>query len=108
MTLRPTSRHSPYGIGDENGSAVKRGGRRWWLWGWGDVAAGREEGGSGADVAYASKPELGGRMLARVAAAGLPADRVPGEEFYGGSRQLRRWLEERRQSYVLTIASNDG
>ncbi len=47
-------------------------------------------------------------MLARVAAAGLPAAWVTGDEVYGGSGPLRRWLEERRQSYVLTIASNDG
>jgi SRSO17 transposase len=75
---------------------------------WCDDAPRRQEAGIPADVAFASKPELARRMLARVAAAGLPAAWVTGDEVYGGSGPLRRWLEERRQSYVLTIASNDG
>jgi SRSO17 transposase len=68
----------------------------------------RQEAGLPEDVAFASKPELARRMLARVAAAGLPAAWVSGDEVYGGSGPLRRWLEARRPADVLTIASNDG
>jgi SRSO17 transposase len=32
---------------------------------------------------------------------------VTGDTVYGGSGPLRRWLQERRQPYVLAIASND-
>jgi SRSO17 transposase len=58
---------------------------------WCDDAPRRQEAGIPADVAFASKPELARRMLARVAAAGLPAAWVTGDEGYGGSGPLRRW-----------------
>jgi SRSO17 transposase len=75
---------------------------------WIDDPPRRQEAGIPEDVAFASKPELARRMLARVAAAALPAAWVSGDEVYGGSGPLRRWLEQRRQPYVLAIACNDG
>ena len=46
-------------------------------------------------------------MLERLASADLPAVWVTGDTVYGGSGPLRRWLQERRQPYVLALASND-
>ncbi len=68
----------------------------------------RREAGIPDDVAFATKPELARRMLARLGAAGLPAAWVTGDTVYGGSGPLCRWLEGRRQPYVLALASNDG
>jgi SRSO17 transposase len=75
---------------------------------WISDLARRREAGIAEDVAFATKPELARRMLARVRAAGLPAAWVTGDTVYGGSTPLRTWLEEQRQPYVLAIASNDG
>jgi SRSO17 transposase len=66
----------------------------------------RREAGIPDDVAFATKPELARRMLARLGAAGLPAAWVTGDTVYGGSGPLCRWLEGRRQPYVLALASN--
>jgi len=68
----------------------------------------RREAGVPEAVAFATKPELAQRMLARLGAAGLPAAWVTGDTVYGGSGPLRGWLEGRRQPYVLALASNDG
>lgn len=55
---------------------------------------------------FASKSQLARSMLARSFDAGLRADWVLGDEVYGTAGELRSWLEERRQPYVLTISSN--
>jgi SRSO17 transposase len=68
----------------------------------------RQAAGVPETVTFATKPELARRMLARVDAAGLPAAWVTGDTVYGGSGPLRAWLEDRRQPYVLALASNDG
>jgi SRSO17 transposase len=60
------------------------------------------------ETAFATKPVLAQRMLARLFAAGLPASWVTGDEAYGGSATLRPWLEAEDHAYVLAIASNDG
>ena len=75
---------------------------------WAQDAPRRQEAGIPPEVAFATKPELARRMLARLAAAGLPAAWVTGDTVYGGSGPLRQWLEGRRQPYVLALASNDG
>lgn len=75
---------------------------------WAGDAQRRQEAGVPEDVAFATKPELAQRMLARLAEAGLPAAWVTGDTVYGGSGPLRGWLEGRRQPYVLALASNDG
>jgi SRSO17 transposase len=58
-------------------------------------------------VTFATKSELGLAMLQRAFAAGAPAGWVTGDEAYGKSGQLRRWLEEAGHPYVLAVASNE-
>ena len=58
------------------------------------------------DVVFQTKPQLAQRMLERAHAADGPVQWVLGDEVYGRSRELRRWLEEQRQGYVLAIACN--
>jgi len=43
-------------------------------------------------------------MLERALDAAVPAAWVAGESAYGDQRQLREWLEERTQAYVLTVS----
>jgi SRSO17 transposase len=74
---------------------------------WVDDVPRRQEAAIPDQVAFATKPELARRMLERLAGADLPAAWVTGDTVYGGSGPLRRWLQERRQPYVLAIASND-
>ena len=59
------------------------------------------------EVGFRTKPQLARRMLERAFAAGVAATWVVGDEVYGGDRALRRWLEERRQPYVLAVRSNE-
>lgn len=58
------------------------------------------------EVAYRSKTELGRAMLERAFAAGVAVGWVTADALYGSDGALRRWLEERRQSYVLGVRSN--
>ncbi len=75
---------------------------------WANDRGRREEAGVPENVAFATKPELARRMLARVRATGLPAAWLTGDTIYGGHPALRTWLEEQRQPYVLAVAANDG
>ncbi len=75
---------------------------------WANDRGRREEAGVPENVAFATKPELARRMLARVRATGLPAAWLTGDTVYGGNPALRTWLEEQRQPYVLAVAANDG
>jgi SRSO17 transposase len=63
-------------------------------------AAGIPEG-----TAFATKPTLAKQMLERAFAAGVPAAWVTGDEVYG-TWELRRWLEDRKQPYVLAVRAN--
>ncbi len=45
-------------------------------------------------------------MLDRCFNLGVHPDWVTADSVYGGSGQLRFWLEERGQSYVMAVASN--
>jgi SRSO17 transposase len=54
-------------------------------------------------VRFATKLTLAQRMLERAFAAAIPARWVVGDSFYGRSHAFRRWLEERRQAYVLMV-----
>ena len=60
------------------------------------------EAGVPQDLPLTTKGELARRMLARAFAAGVPAQWVVGDTLYGYD-ELRTWLEERHQSYVLAI-----
>ncbi len=64
------------------------------------------EAGIGADVEFATKPQLALRMLTRALDAGVPAGWVAGDEVYGQHSGLRRALEERDMSYVLAVPVN--
>jgi SRSO17 transposase len=55
-------------------------------------------------TAFATKPALARRMLARTLDAGVPAAWVAGDEVYGTDPQLRSDLEKRDTSYVLAVA----
>jgi SRSO17 transposase len=55
-------------------------------------------------TAFATKPALARRMLARTLDAGVPAGWVTGDEVYGSDPALRFDLEHRRMSYVLAVA----
>jgi SRSO17 transposase len=67
----------------------------------GDRVRCREAGISEA-VAFATKGELAKVMLARAFAAGVKAQWVVGDTVYG-SDELRSWLEQRQQPYVLAV-----
>ncbi|MFJ2194022.1 IS701 family transposase [Kitasatospora sp. NPDC087861] len=55
-------------------------------------------------TAFATKPELAARMIARFLDAGHHAPWVAGDEVYGGNPKLRSALEERGTGYVLAVA----
>jgi SRSO17 transposase len=59
-----------------------------------------------AEVSFRTKPQLAQQLLARALDAGVPAAWVTGDEVYGGVYALRAMLEDRRQRYVLGVASN--
>jgi SRSO17 transposase len=75
---------------------------------WADDVSRRQEAAIPDAVTFATKPELARRMLERLASAEVPAAWVTGDTVYGGSGPLCRWLQQRRQPYVLALASNDG
>ncbi|WP_189317878.1 IS701 family transposase, partial [Streptomyces brasiliensis] len=56
------------------------------------------------DTAFATKPELATRMIARFLDVGHHAPWVAGDEVYGGNPKLRTALEERGTGYVLAVA----
>jgi SRSO17 transposase len=58
------------------------------------------------DVVFQTKPQLAQKMLERAHEADGPVEWVLGDEVYGKSQELRRSLEERRQSYVLAVSCN--
>jgi SRSO17 transposase len=64
-----------------------------------------EHAGVPADIPFATKPQLALQMLRRAIDKGVPAAWVVADEVYGNDSNLRRWLEERRQPYVLAVAS---
>ncbi len=72
---------------------------------WADDLERRHEAGVPEEVAFATKPELARRMLARALEAGVPAAWVTGDSIYGGDRRLRVWLEQQEQPFVLAVTS---
>ena len=59
------------------------------------------------DTAFATKPQLARRMLARGLDAGLPAVWVTGDSVYGHAGDLRRLREDRGQASVLAVPRNE-
>jgi len=75
--------------------------------GWADDRARRDGAGVPADATFRTKPELARVMLERALDAGVPAAWVTGDAVYGHHPALRRWLEARRQPYVLAVPANE-
>jgi len=63
--------------------------------------------GIGDDVAFATKPELAEKMIARAIQAGVPFAWVAADEVYGGNPGLRSWLEEEGIGYVMAVACSE-
>jgi SRSO17 transposase len=63
--------------------------------------------GIGDEAAFATKPKLAEKMIARAREAGIPFSWVAGDEVYGGNPDLRQWLEEQGIPYVMATACSD-
>jgi SRSO17 transposase len=72
---------------------------------WADDAARRAEAGVPPQVTAQAKPALGQALLERAFAAGVPVAWVTADSVYGGAYQLRHFLEERAQPFVLAVPS---
>jgi SRSO17 transposase len=73
---------------------------------WAEDAAGRRAAGIPEQIEFQTKPMLGRRMLERAFQSGVSCGWVAGDEVYGRDSKLRRWLEARRQPYVLAVAAD--
>jgi SRSO17 transposase len=73
---------------------------------WTEDPARRQAAGIPESVAFATKPEIGRRMLERALDGGVPAAWVLADEVYGGDYRLRASVEERGCRYVLGVAAN--
>jgi SRSO17 transposase len=58
-------------------------------------------------VAFATKPRLAERMIARAIAAGVPFAWTVGDEVYGSDRHLRMFLEAHERPFVLAVRRNE-
>jgi SRSO17 transposase len=74
---------------------------------WAEDEARRKEAGVPAQVQFQTKPQLARKMLQRALEAEIPCKWVTADEIYGGDRNLRRWLEEQEQAFVLAVTSNE-
>jgi SRSO17 transposase len=74
---------------------------------WAEDLARRKAAGIPEEVAFATKPELARRMIARAIAADVPFAWVLGDEVYGSDRRLRIDLEQQQRPFVLAIRSNE-
>jgi SRSO17 transposase len=72
---------------------------------WAGDEARRAGAGVPAEVAFATKPQLGLAMLDRAVEAGVPFAWVTGDSVYGADHRIRRRLEARQRGYVLAVTS---
>jgi SRSO17 transposase len=72
---------------------------------WANDLARRAEAGVPAQASCVPKPALGKQLLERAFAAGVRAAWVTADSIYGGAYQLRHYLEEREQPFVLAVPS---
>jgi SRSO17 transposase len=75
---------------------------------WADAAERRAAASIPEDVAFATKPGLGRRMLGRALDAGVPARWATADEGYGDDHRLRMMLEARPLRYVLAVSGKDS
>lgn len=73
---------------------------------WTQDAERLREAGVPEGVTFQTKPQIGKRLLERALDAGVLVKWVTADEVYGGDFGLRSCLEDRRQAYVLGVASN--
>ncbi|MCP3140842.1 IS701 family transposase [Pyxidicoccus xibeiensis] len=66
----------------------------------------RQQAGVPDAVTFRTKTQLAHAMLLRAFDAGLRPSWVTGDEVYGRDGELRRFLEQRHQRYVLAVAAN--
>lgn len=59
--------------------------------------------GIGDDVEFATKPDIGLRMLQRAVDSDIPFGWVTADEVYGQTSRLRMWLEEHDIPHVLAV-----
>jgi SRSO17 transposase len=74
---------------------------------WAEDPARRKAAGIPSELAFATKPALARRMIARAIAAEVPFAWVLGDEIYGSDRRLRLDLEQQERPFVLVIRSNE-
>lgn len=72
---------------------------------WTDDADRCKAAGIPQEVRFATKLQLGRRMLERAFKAGVPAKWVTGDSVYGNDWRMRSWLDERKQAYLLGVTS---
>ena len=72
--------------------------------GWTEAGERCRQAGLPPDRAFAPTPPLARQLLTRAFRAGVPAPGGTGARVYGDDRRLRRWLQDRLQSYVLAVA----
>jgi len=71
---------------------------------WIDDAERCREAGIGADVGFATKPELARRMMARLLDAGAQIGWFTADEAYGDNPALRSWCDQVGLNYVMAIS----
>jgi SRSO17 transposase len=72
---------------------------------WADDADRRKAAGIPQEVRFATKLQVGRRMLERAFKAGVPAKWVTGDSVYGNDWRMRSWLDEHKQAYLLGVTS---
>jgi SRSO17 transposase len=75
---------------------------------WTNDPSRRAEAGVPEEVTFANKIELAKRMLERAFAAGIPAQWVVADSFYGRSHEFRKWLEERGRPYAVMVPKTNA
>ena len=73
---------------------------------WAEDGTRRRAAGIPDQIEFQTKPMLGRQMLERAFQSGVSCGWVAGDEVYGRDSKLRRWLEARRQPYVLAVAAD--
>ena len=72
---------------------------------WAEDKARRAEARIPDEVVFATKPKQGLDMLERARKANVPFAWVTGDSVYGADHAIRRWCEQYRRGYVLTVTS---
>ena len=67
----------------------------------------RREAGIPDSIEYAPKTKLARQMIERVKASGIPFAWVVADALYGDDADLRTWLEDQQQPYVLAVHSDE-